>query len=136
MGFRISSRPAQRNASEQVLVLGDSVSVGFGVEVEQTYSFLLGEKLGKKVLNASVTGYGITDYVEVLAHVTNNFKPELVIIGICLNDVAATSQAKLLLCSNEKGRMESLLRKRSDIPICLCAHCDTSTTITSTSTLS
>ena len=61
MGFRISSRPAQRNASEQVLVLGDSVSVGFGVEVEQTYSFLLGEKLGKKVLNAPVTGYGITD---------------------------------------------------------------------------
>ena len=87
-GFRTSSRPPQANRpQDKFLLLGDSVSVGIGVEMEQTYSFLLEEKIGKKVLNASVTGYGIEDYVEVIRTIANKIKPELVIVGICLNDV-------------------------------------------------
>jgi lysophospholipase L1-like esterase len=106
-GFRISSSSSQRNTSEQVLVLGDSVSVGIGVEAEQTYPSLLEEKLGKKVLNASVTGYGIVDYVEVLEHIADNFKPQLVIIGICLNDISPTSQANIVtLTRNRKDERE------------------------------
>ncbi len=61
-GFRTSARSRQRNTSEHILVLGDSVSVGVGVEAEQTYPSLLEDRLGKGVLNASVTGYGIADY--------------------------------------------------------------------------
>ena len=103
-GFRTSPRSRQRNTSEQVLVLGDSVSVGIGVEAEQTYAFLLEEKVGKKVVNASVTGYGILDYVEVLGHIADKFKPQLVIIGICLNDVSATSQANIVtIAGNRKA---------------------------------
>ncbi len=103
-GFRTSSRSRQLDTSEQVLVLGDSVSVGNGVEAEQTYPFLLEEKLGKKVLNASVTGYGIVDYVEVLRHIADNFNPQLVIIGICLNDVSPTSQVNLVnIARNRKA---------------------------------
>ena len=101
-GFRASSRSRQSHTSEHVFVLGDSVSVGNGVEAEQTYSFLLEEKLGKKVLNASVTGYGIVDYVEVLGHIADNFKPQLVIIGICLNDVSPTSQASLVAIARNR----------------------------------
>jgi lysophospholipase L1-like esterase len=94
-GFRINPRSLQRNFPEQVLVLGDSVSVGIGVEAEQTYPALLEEKLGKKVLNASVTGYGIMDYVEVLGRLANRFNPRVVLVGICLNDVSAASQVNL-----------------------------------------
>ena len=101
-GFRASSRSRQSHTSEHVFVLGDSVSVGNGVEAEQTYSFLLEEKLGKKVLNASVTGYGIVDYVEVLGHIADNFKPQLVIIGICLNDVSPTSQASIVAIARNR----------------------------------
>ena len=101
-GFRTSPRSRQRNTSEQVLVLGDSVSVGIGVEAEQTYPSLLEEKVGKKVLNASVTGYGIVDYVEVLGHIADNFKPQLVIIGICLNDVSPTSQANIVTIARNR----------------------------------
>jgi lysophospholipase L1-like esterase len=96
-GFRTSARSRQRIISEeQILVLGDSVSVGVGVEAEQTYPSLLEDKLGKRVLNASVTGYGIVDYAEVLGHIAGNFKPQLVIVGICLNDVSPTSQANIV----------------------------------------
>jgi hypothetical protein len=96
-GFRTSARSRQHNISEeQILVLGDSVSVGVGVEAEQTYPSLLEDKLGKRVLNASVTGYGIVDYAEVLGHIAGNFKPQLVIVGICLNDVSPTSQANIV----------------------------------------
>ena len=35
-GFRTKSRSLQHNASGQIFVLGDSVSVGVGVEAEQT----------------------------------------------------------------------------------------------------
>jgi lysophospholipase L1-like esterase len=102
-GFRTSARSRQRNISEPVLVLGDSVSVGIGVEAEQTYPSLLEEMLDKKVLNASVSGYGIADYVEVLGHVVNNFKPRLVLMGICLNDLSPTSQANIVtLARNRK----------------------------------
>ena len=101
-GFRTSARSRQRNTLEHILVLGDSVSVGIGVEAEQTYPSLLEEKLGKKVLNASVTGYGIVDYVEILGHIADNFKPQLVIIGICLNDVSPTSQANIVTIARNR----------------------------------
>ncbi len=101
-GFRTSPHSRQLHTSEHVLVLGDSVSVGNGVEAEQTYPSLLEEKLGKKVLNASVTGYRIVDYVEVLGNIVDNFKPQLVIIGICLNDVSPTSQANIVGIARKK----------------------------------
>jgi len=101
-GFRTSPHSRQLHTSEHVFVLGDSVSVGNGVEAEQTYPSLLEEKLGKKVLNASVTGYRIVDYVEVLGNIVDNFKPQLVIIGICLNDVSPTSQANIVGIARKK----------------------------------
>ena len=105
-GFRISARSRQRNTSDPVLIVGDSVSVGVGVDDEQIYSSLLEEKLGKKVVNASVTGYGIVDYVEVLGHIADSFKPQLVIIGICLNDVSPTSQVNIVtLTRKEDGEL-------------------------------
>ncbi len=104
-GFRTSPRSRQRIISEEhVLVLGDSVSVGVGVEAEQTYPSLLEDKLGKRVLNASVTGYGIVDYVEVLGHIAGNFKPQLVIVGICLNDVSPTSQVNIVTLTRKTKR--------------------------------
>ena len=112
-GFRTSSRPLERNASGQIFVLGDSVSVGVGVAAEQTYPSLLEEKLGKKVLNASVTGYALVDYVRVLESTADKFKPELVIIGICLNDVAPTSQASIVaMVQNREGQGETIPDER------------------------
>ena len=101
-GFRTSPHSRQLHTSEHVLVLGDSVSVGNGVEAEQTYPSLLEEKLGKKVLNASVSGYRMEEYVEVLRHIVVNFEPQLVIIGICLNDVSPTSQANIVTIARKK----------------------------------
>ena len=101
-GFRTSARSRPRNTLDQILVLGDSVSVGVGVDAEQTYPFLLEEMLGKKVLNASASGYWIADYVEVLEHVAENFKPRLVILGICLNDVSPTSQVNIVTLTRKK----------------------------------
>jgi lysophospholipase L1-like esterase len=87
--------------------------VGIGVEIEQTYSFLLAERIGKKVLNASVTGYGIVDYVEVVRALANKVKPELVIVGICLNDVATGSQAGIIaMVQNTKAEEKAIPDER------------------------
>jgi len=42
------------------------------------------------------------DYVEVLGNIVDNFKPQLVIIGICLNDVSPTSQANIVGIARKK----------------------------------
>ena len=75
---------------------GDSVSVGIGVASDETYPSLLQEKISnQRVINASVTGYGITDYRRVLEKIVGDIKPNTAIIGICLNDPAAPSQATI-----------------------------------------
>jgi lysophospholipase L1-like esterase len=73
----------------------------------------LEDRLGKRVLNASVTGYGIADYLEVLGHIAGNFKPQLVILGICLNDVSPISQANIVTFTrNKKEDGEITLEER------------------------
>jgi lysophospholipase L1-like esterase len=112
-GFRTSSRFVEHNTSGQILVVGDSVSVGVGVVAEKTYPSLLEEKLGRKVLNASVTGYALVDYVKVLKSTAATFSPELVLIGFCLNDVAPTSQAHIVaMVQNRKGQEETVPDER------------------------
>jgi lysophospholipase L1-like esterase len=80
-----------------------------GVDVEQTYASLLEDKLGKKVLNASVTGYALIDYVRVIAAVANTLKPEFVMIGVCLNDVASSSQENIVAMLQKNKRYPNQL---------------------------
>ena len=97
-GFRINPNmmlPADPHRT--VLVLGDSVSVGIGVAADEAYPFVLQQMLPhQRVVNASVTGYGMKDYRQVLEKVAGTVRPDMVMIGWCLNDLAETSQAAIV----------------------------------------
>jgi lysophospholipase L1-like esterase len=82
----------------RIALIGDSVTFGYGVSYEQSFAFLLEQQLNQQkqprkveVLNFSVNGYGLESYLEVLKTKVPAFKPDLIVIGYCLNDPAPTS---------------------------------------------
>jgi lysophospholipase L1-like esterase len=96
-GFRIDPNIRPVETQRKIVVLGDSVSVGIGVTADEAYPFVLQRRLsGQRVFNASVTGYGMTDYAQVLDKVAGTVTPDTVVIGWCLNDLAARSQAQIV----------------------------------------
>lgn len=77
----------------RIIILGDSVAFGWGVELEQTFAKCLEQRLlrdnGKKkyeVINFSVPGYNTTQEVVTLKSKCLAYKPDLVIFYIDAND--------------------------------------------------
>ena len=80
----------------RVLVLGDSVVFGFMVDHPRTLSEVLQQRLNAigfaggrrcEVINAGVEGYGIEDQRRLYEARLADLDADLVILGICLNDV-------------------------------------------------
>lgn len=83
----------------RIVVLGDSLTYGFGVAAEDTYSAQL-EKLWReagtpvRVYNLGVSGYQSEDIVGVARKWLPVLQPSRVIYGICLNDFLASGQGQ------------------------------------------
>ncbi len=110
-GFRADSTGHRRfdPARDTVLVLGDSVSFGVGVEDGKTFADLLAKaRPQRNVLNASVIGYGFDDYATALPALLDaqatGLRVREVILGVCLNDGAPSSKAAILeQAARERG---------------------------------
>jgi hypothetical protein len=78
----------------RICVLGDSVAFGYDlVTVEQTFEKLLEVKLNNKskiikfeILNFSVPGYNSYQEEITLKEKVIKFKPDIILVGFCLND--------------------------------------------------
>ncbi len=70
-----------------ILVMGGSPSYGWGVAHDKTYSYLVGKKLGKTVINGSMVGYSSYQGKKLLKEVFDYFSPKLVTISYVINDV-------------------------------------------------
>jgi lysophospholipase L1-like esterase len=90
-GFRVSASqatPSQRT----ILFVGDSVTFGFGILAEDSYPTRFGERIGRPgdIVNASVPGYNLEQVVRTIRRVVQeNGKPELIVYGLCLNDIGS-----------------------------------------------
>lgn len=74
-----------------VLVFGDSLSAGYGVDVDQTWVALLQTRLESqgyehRVINASISGETTQGGMTRINPALDNFKPELVILELGGND--------------------------------------------------
>lgn len=97
-GFRIDPDMRPVGPEDRVLmVAGDSVSVGIGVEAQDSFAFLL-DRLSRerRVVNAAVTGHALDDTLRVLEHALAERRVDRVVLGLCLNDFQAASQGALL----------------------------------------
>ena len=85
------SAGAQAATSRTIVVLGDSLSAGYGIKVQEGWVNLLAQRLaaegyGYKVINASVSGETTQGGVSRLPRALERHKPEIVIIELGGND--------------------------------------------------
>ncbi|MFH1999252.1 MAG: SGNH/GDSL hydrolase family protein [Planctomycetota bacterium] len=96
LGFRSPEYPVEKKAGAVTIVgIGDSIMFGHGVGDGETYIDFLGELLRKKrpdttwrMINTAVPGYNAMMEVTTLRLKALDFKPDLVIQGLCSNDLA------------------------------------------------
>jgi acyl-CoA thioesterase I len=90
----VSSLPtyaSQAAQSKAILVVGDSLSAGYGIRIEQAWPSLLEQRLqslgyGYKVINASVSGETSAGAAARITPLLDQHKPALVILEIGAND--------------------------------------------------
>lgn len=76
---------ARTGGRPRVVVLGDSVAFGYGVDDGQTFADRL-ERDGFDVVNLSVPGYGTDQELLRLQREGRRFAPEVVLLDVCLEN--------------------------------------------------
>jgi len=78
----------------RVVVMGDSVSFGYGVEEAEAYPQVLEELLSElvpdsrvEVVNLAVGGYNAYNEAKLLEGVGRSYEPDLVLVQFCINDL-------------------------------------------------
>ena len=89
-GFRIPIKNYKFDENkDSILVLGDSVSFGFGVREKETFMGALRDKINFNLLNSSVIGHNLESYIYLLTKYQKETNKKIVnaVIFICLNDI-------------------------------------------------
>lgn len=82
---------AQGTQPPTVLVFGDSLSAGYGIDVDSSWTVLLQDRLEEqgyehRVVNASISGETTEGGAARIEAALNNFKPDLIILELGGND--------------------------------------------------
>lgn len=85
----------------RIVVVGDSITFGYGIPVEDTYVKVLEKRLndnahGKthyEVLNGGTLGGSLSDYYHFLSQKTEILQPDMILIGLALNDILVYSES-------------------------------------------
>lgn len=82
---------AESSEPPTVLIFGDSLSAGFGMEIDQSWAFLLQARLENqgyehRVVNASITGETTAGGAFRIDRALGTFSPDLVILELGAND--------------------------------------------------
>ena len=85
------SANAAANGSPTILVFGDSLSAGYGIDVDQSWTALLQSRLEKqgyehRVVNASISGETTEGGATRIGAALDTFSPEVVILALGGND--------------------------------------------------
>jgi acyl-CoA thioesterase-1 len=83
--------PFSAQAANNILVFGDSLSAGYGIAIDKSWSNLLQKELqhtrpGFHVVNASISGETTTGGRERIAKALKQFGPKIVIVELGAND--------------------------------------------------
>jgi lysophospholipase L1-like esterase len=104
----------------RVMVVGDSLTYGVGIDAFWTYPEQLERSLAPdfrvEVLNLGVGGYASEDVLNVVRRFLPQLQPDLVVYGVCLNDFleASTDQPEHYVFPLP-GKLKRKLLKRSRV---------------------
>ena len=95
---------------KRILSLGDSFTVGYEVDVDETFSAVLERELRSaghdvEVLNAGVSGYSNAEAALYLERELLNYEPDVVLLSFFHNDIVDNLRTKLFRM--EAGRLET-----------------------------
>jgi len=106
-GLRDKERPKEKPAhTYRIVALGDSITMGWGVEQNMTYSMQLERMLNARppqafplglnyeVLNLGVGNYNTVQEVMRLKNLGLSFDPDLIILGYFINDAEPTPKPR------------------------------------------
>lgn len=71
---------------ENILVLGDSITAGYGLKQKQAYPYLLSQKINLPIVNLGVSGDRTSDALARLSEDVLKEKPWMVIVALGGND--------------------------------------------------
>ena len=120
--FALSAQSVQAAQTARLLVLGDSISAGYGMKPEQGWVTLLQDKLRQggydyQVINASISGETSQGGLTRLPALLNQHQPELVLIELGGNDGLRGLPLKLL--QNNLSKMIQLSQQQQVQPVLL-----------------
>jgi lysophospholipase L1-like esterase len=101
-GFRDYERAEGKSDKIRILAVGDSVTFGAGVSLEDSYPFQLENEINKisglnenfEVFNLGVDSYGFTQEKILAQRQSLAYKPDIILIGFVLNDINEFSREK------------------------------------------
>ena len=105
---------AQANGSPTVLVFGDSLSAGFGIDIDHSWTALLQARLEElgyehRVVNASISGETTEGGAARIDSAIGTFSPDLIILELGGNDgLRGFPPARI------KGNLETIARRARD----------------------
>lgn len=123
-GLRDYERESIDKDSYKIIILGDSLTYGAGVSLEETYAKILEKKLNNlgdkkyEIFNLGVFGYGTTQECELLKVKGLKYNPNLVILSYVLNDPMEFSCRIKFLNIPISCRLKSLLLQSQFLFFC------------------
>lgn len=97
-----------------ILAYGDSITLGYGVDPEDSYPAILEGKLGCAVINAGVNGEDSSEGLQRLSDTLNQHNPDLVILCLGGNDMLRKQSLKKLRV-NLKAMIEMIQNQGSQV---------------------
>lgn len=95
-GFRDDEYSVARNERHRILFLGDSLTLGWGVEQEQSFEHLLEARLDAirptEVINLGVGNYNTTQEVQLFLDKGAKYQPDQVVLFYFINDAEPVPQ--------------------------------------------
>ena len=93
-GLRDATRPVERrDGMTRVVILGDSVTYGHGIDANQAFPQVLERKLREdgrdvEVFNMGLPGWSTRQERIAYERIARKYKPDVVVLAVCLNDLA------------------------------------------------
>jgi len=96
-GFRRSAAMPERGATPEggvILAVGDSFTFGEEVKDDETWPAYLQQLLGRRVLNAGVSGYGFDQIVLRAEKLVPDLHPSKIVVGFIADDIVRTEMRR------------------------------------------
>ncbi len=107
---RYSEHP--KTNTKGIAVIGDSHAMGWGVNDNETFSFLLEKKIQRPVYNLAVSGYGTVREIIRLEKSGLLDKVDTIIIQYCYNDVGENLNFKINNYENAKEKFDMMVTSK------------------------